>query len=127
MACRMLPVPPVVTTPTGVESVAAPAVEHIEGHGDDLGLELGLARTHVALQRVHVGEATEGLGHEPVVLVVAAVHRARALAGLPEGVFLLGHGGELGEDLLAGPSRFGQRAVDGEAILVRVRGHGPER
>ena len=25
------------------------AVEHVEGHGDDLGLELGLARAHVAL------------------------------------------------------------------------------
>ena len=99
------------------------AVQHVERHRDDLGLELRLARAHVALERVHVGEATERLVHEAVVLVVAAVHRAGALARLPEGVFLLGHRRQLGEDLLAGPSLLGQRAVDGEAILVRVCGH----
>ena len=67
----------------------------VERHGDDLRLELGGARAHVALQDVHVGEEAEGLVHEVVVVVVAAVHGARALAGLPEGVLLGGHGAQL--------------------------------
>ena len=58
-------------------------VQQVEGHGDDLALELRHARADVALQRVHVREQLEGAAHELVVLVVAAVHRARDLAGLP--------------------------------------------
>ena len=84
------------------------AVEQVEGHGDDLGLELGGARAHVALQDVDVGEQPEGLVHEAVVVVVAAVHGARALAGLPEGVLLGRHGVQLGEHLLAAQAVLGQ-------------------
>ena len=83
-------------------------VEQVERHGDDLALELGRARAHVPLQHVDVGEEPERLVHEVVVLVVAAVHRARALAGLPEGVLLLGHGLQLGEDLVARAARRGE-------------------
>ena len=82
-------------------------VEEVERHGDDLALELRLARAHVALQRVHVGEQPERLVHEVVVLVVAAVHRAGALAGLPERVLLLGHrrAARRGPPRGAGPAR----------------------
>ena len=52
------------------------AAVQAQGHRDDLGLELGRARAHVPLEHVHVGEQAEGLVHEAVVLVVAAVHRA---------------------------------------------------
>jgi hypothetical protein len=82
-------------------------VEQVEGHGDDLALEAGGARAHVPLEDVHVGEEPERLVHEVVVVVVAAVHRPGALAGLPEGVLLLGHVVQLGEDLLARPAVLG--------------------
>ena len=82
-------------------------VEEVEGHGDDLGLELGGARAHVALEHVDVGEQSEGLVHESVVVVVAAVHGARALARLPGGVLLGGHGVEGLEHLGAGRSLLG--------------------
>ena len=59
-------------------------VEQVERHGDDLALELGLARAHVALQGVDMSEQSERLVEEAVVIVVAAVHGARALAGLPD-------------------------------------------
>ena len=71
------------------------AVVQGQGHGDDLGLELGGARAHVALQHVHVGEEAERFVHEVIVVVVAAVHGARALAGLPERVLLDRHGAQL--------------------------------
>ena len=116
--------PPVVTRPTGSVSVTASAWREVERHRDDLALELGLARAHVALQRVHVGEQPEGLVHERVVLVVAAVHRAGALAALPGLVLLLGHRGQLGEELLRGAALLGEGAVDGEPVFVRVFGHG---
>ena len=69
-------------------------VQQVEGHRDDLALELGHARAHVALQRVDVREELERASHEVVVAVVAAVHRARALAGLPHGVFAAGDVGD---------------------------------
>ena len=93
-------------------------MEQVEGHRDDLALEPGRARAHVALQHVHVGEEPERLVEEVVVLVVAAVHRARALAGLPERVLLLRHVAQLLEDLVAGPALLGQRAVDAEPLGV---------
>src|SRR5581483_11906629 len=98
-------------------------VQEVEGHRDDLGLELGLAGAHVALERVDVREPAECLGQERVVLVIAAVHGAGALAGLPEGVLLLGHRAELGEDLVAGHTVFGQLPVDRVAVLVGERAH----
>ena len=116
----MLPVPPVVTRPTGSVSVTVVGVEEVERHRDDLTLELRLARAHVALQRVDVREQPERLVHERVVLVVAAVHRPGALARLPERVLLLGHGLELGEEILPGAATLGERVVDGEAVFVRV-------
>ncbi len=124
MACRMLPVPPVVTTPAGVVSVTALAVEHVERHGDDLGLELRRARAHVALQRVDVGEASERLGHErrsargrrstssPSTCPVS--QKASSSAAIV---------GQLGEDLLARPAVFGQHPVDGEPTVVGVGAH----
>ena len=99
-------------------------VEEVEGHGDDLGLELCGARAHVPLQRVHVGEEPEGVGQEAVVLVVAAVHGARAGARLPRGVLLGGHGRELLEELGPGCARLGEAAVHGEAVGIGKRAHG---
>jgi len=57
-------------------------VEHVEGHGDDLALELRHARAHVALERVHVRKELERAPEKFVVRVVAAVHRAGALAAI---------------------------------------------
>ncbi len=113
----MLPVPPVVTSPAGCVGDRV-GVEQVERHGDDLALEPRRARAHVALQRVHVGEQPERLVEEVVVLVVAAVHRPGALAGLPERVLLLRHHPQLLEHLLAGPAVLGERAVDAEALGV---------
>ncbi len=76
-------------------------VEHVERHGDDLALELGHARAHVALQRVHVCEEVEGAPEELVVRVVAAVHRARALPCFPRLVLGVGEAFELGDDRVA--------------------------
>ncbi len=58
--------PPVVTMPTGPSSAesAELACMQVEGHGDDLALEAGRARAHVALEDVHVGEEPEDLVHE---------------------------------------------------------------
>ena len=61
---------------------------------------------------------------EVVVVVVAAVHRPRALPGLPEGVLLLGHHLQLAEDLLVAPARLGEPAVDVEAVVIREGAHG---
>ena len=68
-------------------------------------------------------EEAEGLVQEAVVVVVAAVHGARALPGLPEGVLLLGHRVQLGEDVLARAAVLGQRAVDGEPVGVGEVAH----
>src|SRR3984957_6381230 len=95
----------------------------VERHGDDLGLELGRTRAHVPLQDVDVREQAEGLVHEVVVVVVAAVHRSRALAGLPERVFLRGHRAELGQDLFPARAPLRERSVDGEAVGVGVVAH----
>src|SRR5260370_29162723 len=84
----------------------------VEGHGDDLALELRHARAHVPLEGVHVGEPPEGLGQEPVVLVIAAVHRPRALARLPERVLFARDRRQLSQHLLAWPAALGERAVD---------------
>ena len=46
-------------------------VEQVQDHGDDLALEAGGARAHVALQGVLVGEEPERLVEEGVVLVLA--------------------------------------------------------
>ena len=121
----MLPVPPVVTRPQGSSPAAVGrlAVVQPEGHGDDLGLELGGARAHVALEDVHVGEEAEGIVHEVVVVVIAAVHGARALAGLPERVLLGGHRAEFGEDLLAGEADLGEIPMDLETVGVGVAAH----
>ena len=93
-------------------------------HGDDLGLELGGARAHVALQDVHVGEEAEGIVHEVVVVVIAAVHGARALAGLPERILFGGHRAELGKDPCAGQTDVGEIAMDLETVGVGVAAHG---
>ena len=74
--------------PAGSLSADRVGVQQVERHGDDLALELRHARAHVALQRVHVREQLEGAAHEVVVLVVAAVHRPGALAGLPRRVLV---------------------------------------
>ena len=99
-------------------------VQEVEGHGDDLGLELGGTGADVALEHVHVGEHAEGLVHEPVVVVVSAVHGARALARFPRGIFLGGHGPELVEDLRARRALLGKVTVHGEAPVVGEGAHG---
>ncbi len=50
------------------------AMEEVEGHRDDLGLELGGARTDIPLERVHVPEETERFVQEVVMIVISAVH-----------------------------------------------------
>ena len=67
-----------------------------------------------------VREQPERLVHEVVVVVVAAVHRPGALAGLPDLVLLGRHLAQLGEDLLAGAALLGQRAVDAEPLGVGI-------
>jgi hypothetical protein len=106
--------------PTGVGVGDRVGVEHVEGHGDDLALELGAARADVALQGVDVAEQTERLVHEVVVVVVAAVVGARDLAGLPDGVLLGGHLAQLVEQLLGGTALFGHGPVDRETVGVGV-------
>ena len=99
-------------------------VEQVERHGDDLGLEPGGARAHVPLQHVDVGEQSERLVEEVVVVVVAAVHRARALARLPGGVLVGRHGPEDPEDLVTGQALLGQGVVDRDAVGVGDGAHG---
>ena len=70
-----------------------------------------------------MGEEAEGLVHEVVVVVVAAVHGARALARLPEGVLLGGHGAQLGQHLFPAHALVREHAVDGEAVGVGVVAH----
>ena len=76
------------------------SVEQRGGHRDDLALELGGTRIHVALQDVGVGEEPVGLGQECVVIVTAVIDRPRDLPGVADAVLLLGHGAQLGEDVL---------------------------
>ena len=99
------------------------AVVQVERHGDDFRLELRRARAHVPLQDVDVGKQAEGLVHEVVVVVVAAVHGARALAGLPEGVLLGRHGAQFGEHLFPAHALFREHAVDREAVGVGIVAH----
>ena len=98
-------------------------VVQVERHGDDLRLELRGAGAHVPLEDVDVGEEAEGFVHEVVVVVVAAVHGARALARLPEGVLLRCHGAELGEDLVPAHALLREHAIDGEAVGIGVVAH----
>jgi hypothetical protein len=74
------------------------AVEQVRRHGDDLALELGGARVHVALQHVGVRVEVEDLTEEVVVGVVAGVETARDGAFVAEGVLALRHLAEIGED-----------------------------
>ena len=92
--CRMLPLPPDVMSPAGPSSALSAA--HGGGHRDDLRLELGGARAHVTLEHVHVAVHPEHFVHEVVVVVVAAVHGAGALAGLPRLVLVGGDVAQLG-------------------------------
>src|SRR3546814_6608722 len=76
----------------------------------------------------YLAEQAEHLVHEPVVIVVAAVHRPGALAGLPRLVLGRGEGPQLGEDVLAAAALVGQCSVDGEPVRVgvqRAHGRGP--
>ena len=105
----------------------AVSVHQIEHHRDDLALEARLARAHVALQRVDVREESERLVHEGVVVVVAAVDRPRALAGLPEGILLGRDGTQLGDDVVVRTAVLGQATVDVEAVRVRIEVAHPAR
>ncbi len=69
-------------------------------------------------------EQPEGLVEEVVVVVIAAVHRPRALPGLPEGVLFLCHHPQFAEDLFPAAAFFGEPTVDVEAVLIRERAHG---
>jgi hypothetical protein len=65
-------------------------------------------------------EQPEGLLEEAVVVAVAAVHRPRAAARLPDPVLLGRHLAELAEDLLAGAAPLGQLTVDAEALGIGI-------
>ena len=95
-------------------------VHEVERHGDDFALETRRARAHVALEGVDVRIQCERLVEELVVLHIAAVHRSRALAGLPERIFLFRHLAQLVENRLAWPPGLRQPLIDGEAPRVRV-------
>jgi hypothetical protein len=68
-------------------------------------------------------EPPERLGHELVMLVVAAVHRPRALACLPESVLLGSDGGQLGQHVFARPPPLRQRPADSEASRIGISVH----
>ena len=105
-------------------SVHRLGMQEVERHGDDLGFELGGARTDVPLEGVDMGEPSERLGQEGIVLVIAAVHGARAFPRLPGGVLLGGHGLQGGEDLRSRRTLLGKRAVQVEPALVGECAHG---
>jgi hypothetical protein len=95
------------------------AVQQVARHGDDLALELGGARVHVALQHIGVRELVEHLAQEVVVVVVAAVEAAGDGAPVAARVLACGHAGDLGED--GGPvERLGGHAAVGGRVLVRI-------
>ena len=54
------------------------------------------------------------------MVVVAAVHRPRALAVLPDLVLLGGHLAQFAEDLLAGTAAGGELAIDAVALGVGI-------
>ena len=111
--------------PRRLRFVKRAGVQHVERHGDDLALELRHARAHIALERIHMREERERAVDEVVMLVVAAVHRAGALARLPERVFVARDGRELGEDRIAASTLRGHSSIDREPIGVRVVAHWP--
>ena len=95
------------------------AVQQVARHGDDLALELGGARVHVALQHVGVRELVEHLAQEVVVVVVATVEAAGDGALVAARVLALGHAGDLGED--GGPvERLGGQPAKGGCVLVGI-------
>ncbi len=55
------------------------------------------------------------------MLHAAVIERAGDLAAIPLLVLRLGHGGQLGEDLLGRTALGGDLGVGGEAILVRMQ------
>ena len=57
------------------------------------------------------------------MLVVAAVHGAGALTGLPEGILFARHGPQLVEHFLSAPAHFGEDPVDRKPIGVRKLAH----
>jgi hypothetical protein len=95
-------------------------VHEIERHRRDLALEPGGTGADVSLESVHVRVQGAHFVQERVVLRVAAVHRPRALAGLPEAVFLLRDLSELAQDLLPGPPLLGERVDHAAALCVGV-------
>ena len=109
MAWAMLPVPPVVTRPAGVVPSTASAWRRSRVmamiSASNL-VELG----HMSRwSELTWAKSPKALVQEVVVVVVAAVHRPRALPGLPEGVLLLRHHLQLAEDLLAARPPSGRR------------------
>ncbi len=98
----------------------ARAVQQVRGHGDDLALELGGARVHVALQHVGVRVQVEDLAEEVVVVVVAAVEAARDGALVAALVLGVRHAGDLGQDGRAVDRLGRHRAVRRRRLAVRV-------
>ena len=97
-------------------------VQEVGGHGDDLALELGRARVHVALQDVGVGELVEHLAEEVVVGVVAGVDAARHRALVAERVLGVGQAGDLGQDgiLVDGLRRHAPEGLGRAPVRVEV-------
>ncbi len=122
MALKMLSVPPEVMAPAcssiAVDLAHLVAVQHLADHGQHFRLELGAARAQVALQQVDEGVQAEDLVQEGVVLHAAVVHGAGALPAQPLLVLLLGHVGELFQDLFLVPALLGQPGEDLEELVV---------
>ena len=95
-------------------------VQEVGRHRDDLALELGGARVHVALQDVGVGVEVEDLAEEVVVGVVARVEAARDGALVAEGVLGVRHLGDLLEDRGAVDGLFRHSPVRLGRAPVRV-------
>ena len=65
-------------------------------------------------------EQLERVGHERVVIVVAAVHRPAALPALPGLVLLARHGGQVVEDGAPRPAFGGHAPDDIEPLGVGI-------